>query len=1182
MSSPGGDPPGPDDEGVDEVFVEKTEDPNWDEIAALTPDFVQSELAKPFDEATKDIPPAFRVGGISLTVEDLFDSIRSYHVPADPAPNVPLLIQLFQVTQLLLEYTTAKSLDSKEEIAELQQVIRQKDAAAVALSRIADGATRMERERDATVKRAEQERRDLQDEIDRVAKERDQLSTKLQALQDEIFAHRQSTAGNVGEQRKLLGELTQTKSELSRAYNEIRMMEQACRDAPVLLREHQERIERLTQELAEAQQRGGSLKETQAEVVRLNEEAEELRAQLLRAQQEAGPRPATLTRRPVVPPPPLIQGSLTFGSWRGVRAGGLPWRRDAEEKNRLMSEQLQKQLQEFLEQSAEKDRLLAVATTEVTRLQDELAAIKQERERRGQGEVADLKRRLREQGAASAMMQTTLEHVAEEIEQHRGTIEETRLEVRKQVERELQELTVRRAEAEELQKQTAEQLERAREEVQVLTEAARQRDEEAMHLKKRMSEYEQGPSAPPRHCHRHHLVDPHPGGSSTAHPGAPPAGLYGLPEAIDEVKQLRVAIATRDKQIFDLVHDINARNEELQALMEENDVLRKDQAKPYRREEVKLRARLELEQLRSLVTQYEDDIAKLEAARAEMQRQLRVHSLVLGQKAVEMDIPAEVLRQIESYLVALRANPDDPPQLQLPRRNAMSTEEEEALRKEVGRAHEERDTALAQLNAEREVAKTTSAQHHRDIEALGQLIGTLRGDLAQYTARPPRAPESPDRPKGAASSEALEAQAALMSTQFGSLQEQLLSLLRKQEEQGRAQEQLASERAAAEVSPSCSCPPAAGGRLPLSASIPDVPLGSRWRREQKLRQEVTQAAQALEEARAQRDAAREEADRLRSLQPGEEVPEGLSPDQLRQRLYMTLASLAASREELSAARAELTVWKANHADLCAHLNRNALHSVAPSPAPTPALSTASTTVSTGAAGAGAASDTDEAASQGAAAGTVVRVVNNISEETLARLSPPSRAWVQHPSRAWVAIPTVPVLPSLPPTTTGIVEQECKRQQSGSADAQRLISQVTLAKANEALSQSKLEACEAFAAIMKQERDVARHEQLASEDFLKQRLPAAEARLALAEGRAAVLSARLAHACPLHLLQSTARMLSETRRQLAATLADHTGAAMERAKTTEALARVGQLETENATLQKRLEIASSSPMTGNKR
>lgn len=75
---------------------------------------------------------------------------------------------------------------------------------------------------------------------------------------------------------------------------------------------------------------------------------------------------------------------------------------------------------------------------------------------------------------------------------------------------------------------------------------------------------------------------------------APRAGVYGLPEAIDEVKQLRVAIATRDSQIFRLVHDLNARSEALQNALEENDALRSELGRPLRPDEIKLRSRLEL------------------------------------------------------------------------------------------------------------------------------------------------------------------------------------------------------------------------------------------------------------------------------------------------------------------------------------------------------------------------------------------------------------------------------------------------------------------------------------------------------------------------------------------------------------------------------------------------------------
>lgn len=109
------------------------------------------------------------------------------------------------------------------------------------------------------------------------------------------------------------------------------------------------------------------------------------------------------------------------------------------------------------------------------------------------------------------------------------------------------------------------------------------------------------------------------------------AGAYGLKDAIEEIKDLKVQKSLRDKNIQDLTSEINDFTSQVDLLMEENEAMREmlgiHEGTQIETKSHIARRNIELQQLKSMNIALQTEIERLEDERLNLKSQLRFHAI---------------------------------------------------------------------------------------------------------------------------------------------------------------------------------------------------------------------------------------------------------------------------------------------------------------------------------------------------------------------------------------------------------------------------------------------------------------------------------------------------------------------------------------------------------------------------
>ena len=140
------------------------------------------------------------------------------------------------------------------------------------------------------------------------------------------------------------------------------------------------------------------------------------------------------------------------------------------------------------------------------------------------------------------------------------------------------------------------------------------------------------------------------------------AGVYGLSEAMRDLKQLRLQVRAADQQVRDAVETSNDLGRRVEDLMEETRFLRQKAGIPEDADidlgDFKLRSKVEAAQLRALNAQLEREVQELEEDRRRLRNELRYRAKWQGEHAARLGLSARQLAMLEEYADALRFGDD--------------------------------------------------------------------------------------------------------------------------------------------------------------------------------------------------------------------------------------------------------------------------------------------------------------------------------------------------------------------------------------------------------------------------------------------------------------------------------------------------------------------------------------------
>ncbi|XRB03883.1 centrosomal protein [Pycnococcus provasolii] len=141
------------------------------------------------------------------------------------------------------------------------------------------------------------------------------------------------------------------------------------------------------------------------------------------------------------------------------------------------------------------------------------------------------------------------------------------------------------------------------------------------------------------------------------------AGVFGLAEAMGDVKRLRAEMRTNNHRQEQLVKQLNAVSDRLEDAVEENRIVRRragmSEDEKVNIGDLKLRRHVEISQLRSLNSQLEREISELEEERRRLREELRLHARLEGETASRAGLTAHQLELVDEFAQGLRAGDGD-------------------------------------------------------------------------------------------------------------------------------------------------------------------------------------------------------------------------------------------------------------------------------------------------------------------------------------------------------------------------------------------------------------------------------------------------------------------------------------------------------------------------------------------
>ncbi|WIA18956.1 hypothetical protein OEZ85_003625 [Tetradesmus obliquus] len=136
------------------------------------------------------------------------------------------------------------------------------------------------------------------------------------------------------------------------------------------------------------------------------------------------------------------------------------------------------------------------------------------------------------------------------------------------------------------------------------------------------------------------------------------SGVYGLPQAALEIRQLKETIAARDARVQELVQQVNKLSAALEDLSDEAVLLRRKAGLPQEStldtSGVKLQKDVTIAQLRSVNALLERQVSDLEEERRKLRLEVKFRAKYHGRAALEMGLSPEQLLLLEEYVEGLK------------------------------------------------------------------------------------------------------------------------------------------------------------------------------------------------------------------------------------------------------------------------------------------------------------------------------------------------------------------------------------------------------------------------------------------------------------------------------------------------------------------------------------------------
>lgn len=136
------------------------------------------------------------------------------------------------------------------------------------------------------------------------------------------------------------------------------------------------------------------------------------------------------------------------------------------------------------------------------------------------------------------------------------------------------------------------------------------------------------------------------------------AGIYGLPEAVTEIKQIKQEKRTMGVKLNDALRKLSGVSHEAEGMLEENALLRQKLGLPpdekLATKDFRLQSQVTVAQLRAINSQLQREIMELEEDRRKLKMEMRFRAKWQGEHALHMGLSPNQLLLLEEYADSLR------------------------------------------------------------------------------------------------------------------------------------------------------------------------------------------------------------------------------------------------------------------------------------------------------------------------------------------------------------------------------------------------------------------------------------------------------------------------------------------------------------------------------------------------
>ncbi|KAL4233575.1 hypothetical protein ACF0H5_008256 [Mactra antiquata] len=562
--------------------------------------------------------------------DDEVDSFYESLVGYDPTEDDPSkLKQLFKVAKAVMKSRNDQVEEIMDEMEKEAKQTKKKEQELLGQIKDLEKKTQDLEKYGGETSRGTGTARKMRDELQDLDKQNEELKQDIRDLKQELSSERRTAekySEMVSDVEKQMKELREENDQMRQDITEYKLQLQSQRNMMVARQDDTDMASKLmkkNKDLAEAMEELQNLTDAndmlQKQVDNLNRQLEEAVTQMDRTTEDYAKLKLVLQQSDSVQDK-LREDNEILKSKVADLTEQLASKTDSDDAIMVA---VDNKIEEWKLILQDKDQTIIDQQEQVFRLREQLIAANMDSDK---ASVAALSKVIKEKDGQIEELTEQIKVYADDLDNNAAVIEDLRAELQKTGKGpgDRQQLVIR--ELKEKLKAEQERNKNADRDVKLAEQDAGAKDKELTEALERMRQYE--------------------------------AGVYGLAEAVAEIKEGKNQVRIRDRQIEELTHHINKTELAINDLCDENEDLRGrlglDPRKPLDLTQFRSKKNVRKEEEKAMNYILQKEVEKLEDERIELKQKIRKMAQHMGQRAVALGLTADDMIAVQEYTETLK------------------------------------------------------------------------------------------------------------------------------------------------------------------------------------------------------------------------------------------------------------------------------------------------------------------------------------------------------------------------------------------------------------------------------------------------------------------------------------------------------------------------------------------------